>query len=166
MDSGVVVLNIFDVAFPEMFTGTCRLVHPPDKLWSPGHGCQSSLGVISSSEYRKASRPTPCRLRCIRTSFDGACGRAKLTGVTPHVLRHTFASRLAMLGTDLRTIQELGGSRSTKIVDRCSHLKATTTKAPRWTGWPGDRDSGQGFPQARPRVPSRRKLLNNKNVGV
>ena len=27
-----------------------------------------------------------------------ACGRAKLTGVTPHVLRHTFASRLAMAG--------------------------------------------------------------------
>ena len=63
-----------------------------------------------------------CRLRSIRPSFDGACERAKLTGVTPHVLRHTFASRLAMRGTDLRTIQELGGWRSFKMVERYSHL--------------------------------------------
>jgi hypothetical protein len=34
--------------------------------------------------------------------FMRACERAKLTDVTPHVLRHTFASRLAMAGVDLR----------------------------------------------------------------
>jgi integrase len=32
----------------------------------------------------------------IRTAFENACERAKLRGVTPHTLRHTFASRLAM----------------------------------------------------------------------
>ena len=62
------------------------------------------------------------RLRSNRTSFDRACRRAKLTGVTPHVLRHTFASRLGMAGTDLRTIQELGGWRSIKMVERYAHL--------------------------------------------
>ena len=51
-----------------------------------------------------------------------ACDRAKLTDVTPHVLRHTFASRLAMAGVDLRTIQELGGWRSLKMVERYAHL--------------------------------------------
>ncbi|NLA41974.1 MAG: tyrosine-type recombinase/integrase, partial [Smithella sp.] len=33
-----------------------------------------------------------------RTAFQTACRNAKLTGVTPHVLRHTFASRLVMRG--------------------------------------------------------------------
>ena len=45
----------------------------------------------------------------IRKAFEAACDEAKLTGVTPHTLRHTFASRLAMAGVDPRTIQEFGG---------------------------------------------------------
>jgi len=60
--------------------------------------------------------------RHIRKSFDRACKRAKVYGVTPHVLRHTFASRLVMAGVDLRTIQELGGWKSLDMVMRYSHL--------------------------------------------
>ncbi len=62
------------------------------------------------------------RYKSFRTAFETACRNAKLTGVTPHVLRHTFASRLAMAGVDLRTIQELGGWKSLKMVERYSHL--------------------------------------------
>ena len=51
-----------------------------------------------------------------------ACGKAKLSGVTPHTLRHTFASRLGMAGVDPRTIQELGGWKELKMVERYSHL--------------------------------------------
>ena len=57
-----------------------------------------------------------------RASFMTACRKAGLTGVTPHVLRHAFASRLAMAGVDLRTIQELGGWADIKMVERYSHL--------------------------------------------
>ncbi len=60
--------------------------------------------------------------RHIRNSFRRACKRASLFGVSPHVLRHTFASRLVMGGTDLRTIQELGGWQSLDMVLRYSHL--------------------------------------------
>jgi site-specific recombinase XerD len=42
--------------------------------------------------------------------------------VSPHVLRHTFASRLAMAGVDLRTIQELGGWKTLSMVQRYAHL--------------------------------------------
>jgi integrase len=42
--------------------------------------------------------------------------------VTPHVLRHTFASRLAMAAVDPRTIQELGGWASLEMVERYTHL--------------------------------------------
>ena len=61
-------------------------------------------------------------LRALRTVFMTACAKAKLEDATPHVLRHTFASRLAMAGVDLRTIQELGGWRSLKMVERYAHL--------------------------------------------
>lgn len=45
--------------------------------------------------------------------------------MTPHVLRHTFASRLAMAGVDRRTIQELGGWASLGMVQRYTHLSPT-----------------------------------------
>lgn len=58
----------------------------------------------------------------IRHGFRLTCQRAKLKGVTPHTLRHTFASRLAMAGIDLRTIQELGGWKSLELIQRYAHL--------------------------------------------
>lgn len=58
--------------------------------------------------------------RSIRTAFDTARKRAGLgKDVTPHVLRHTFASRLVMAGVDLRTVMELGGL---DMVQRYAHL--------------------------------------------
>src|SRR5262249_42905629 len=62
------------------------------------------------------------RIQSITRAFRTACKRAGLADVTPHVLRHTFASRLAMAGVDLRTIQELGGWRSLRMVERYTHL--------------------------------------------
>jgi len=67
---------------------------------------------------RRDGRP----LHSIRGVFMRACQRAKLADVTPHVLRHTFASRLAMAGVDPRTIQELGGWKTLAMVARYSHL--------------------------------------------
>jgi integrase len=45
-----------------------------------------------------------------------------LDGYTWHGNRHTFASRLIMAGVDQRTVQELGGWKSLKMVQRYSHL--------------------------------------------
>lgn len=60
--------------------------------------------------------------RSIGSIFKRACRRANLIGVTPHTLRHTFASRLVMAGVDLRTVQELGGWQTLSMVERYAHL--------------------------------------------
>ena len=63
------------------------------------------------------------QLKSIRTAFTTARKNAELgADVTPHVLRHTFASRLVMNGVDLRTVQELGGWKHIEMVMRYAHL--------------------------------------------
>ena len=76
----------------------------------------------SQGEYVFVKKDGITPLKEIKTAFYAACRRAKLIGVTPHVLRHTFASRLVMNGADLRTVQELGGWKSMSMVERYSHL--------------------------------------------
>jgi len=68
------------------------------------------------------AKPDGAPYRSIRSAFEAACEEAKLRGVTPHTLRHTFASRLAMAGVDPRTIQDLGGWSSLEMVQRYTHL--------------------------------------------
>jgi integrase len=62
------------------------------------------------------------RLQGVLKGFKAACERAGLADTSPHTLRHTFASKLAMAGVDPRTIQELGGWRSLLMVQRYTHL--------------------------------------------
>jgi site-specific recombinase XerD len=72
------------------------------------------------SEFVFAKRTgTPYRgIRGLRA----ACERAGLTGVTPHTLRHTFATRLVENGVDLRTVQELGGWATLSLIQRYAHV--------------------------------------------
>lgn len=73
------------------------------------------------------SKPNGRPYQSIDKPFTAACRAAKLfgTGVSPHTLRHSFASRLAMAGVDLRTIQDLGGWSDLSMVQRYSHLSPT-----------------------------------------
>jgi len=84
-----------------------------DRLWGArnGVGADKTDRVLEFlDEKRKA---------------EVACRTAGLKGVTPHALRHTFASRLAVAGVDPRTIQELGGWASLEMVERYTHLSPT-----------------------------------------
>jgi integrase len=61
----------------------------------------------------------------IRTSFENACAAAQIPGnVTPHILRHTFASRLAMKGVNNLTLQLLGRWEEPKMLQRYAHLSS------------------------------------------
>ena len=55
-------------------------------------------------------------------AFRTACAVAGIKGVTPHTLRHTFATRLCENGVDLRLVQEWGGGASLALVQRYSHV--------------------------------------------
>ena len=58
--------------------------------------------------------------------LDLACKRAGLRRVTWHVLRHTFASHLAMRGVPLKAIQELLGHAGMEQTMRYAHLTQST----------------------------------------
>ena len=61
--------------------------------------------------------------------FREACQRAGLSSVTPHTLRHTFATRLVENGVDLRTVQELGGWATLSLIQRYAHVSPTRKMA-------------------------------------
>lgn len=58
--------------------------------------------------------------------FEDAVIKAGIRGFTWHDLRHTFASRLAMAGVDLRRIQELMGHKTIQMTCRYAHLALPT----------------------------------------
>lgn len=58
----------------------------------------------------------------VRWPLERACKRAGLRDVGIHVLRHTFASHLAMRGVPVKTIQELLGHRTIQTTMRYAHL--------------------------------------------
>jgi len=61
-------------------------------------------------------------IRDPREWFAEACSEAKVTGVTWHTLRHTFASRLVMAGVDLKTVQEAMLHKTIAMTARYAHL--------------------------------------------
>jgi integrase len=57
------------------------------------------------------------------------CAKAKLQDVTPHVLRHTFASIAAELGLTEMTLADLLGHASRGVTQRYVHLGSALVPA-------------------------------------
>jgi len=68
-------------------------------------------------------------IRDIRTAFKNACSRAGIKNLRFHDLRHTFATRLVLKGTDLATVSKLLGHSSITMTMRYSHPTPQSLKS-------------------------------------
>ncbi len=76
----------------------------------------------SGSEYVFVSMRNNEPLTGNRHWFEDAVKKAGVKNFTWHCLRHTFGSRLASRGVDLRKIQELMGHKTLAVTVRYTHL--------------------------------------------
>lgn len=83
---------------------------------------REALKIRGAAPTALTEENEPWGYRAFADRFQKACGEASVELLSPHVLRHTFASRLVMAGVDLRTVQELMGHKNILMTMRYAHL--------------------------------------------
>ncbi len=82
--------------------------------------------AVAHGPYVFYNSATGDRFYDLKGAFKAAVRRARLTGITWHTLRHTFASRLTRSGVDLVTVKELLGHSTINTTMRYAHTNHET----------------------------------------
>ena len=108
--------------------GRSRLVSLPPAAVAAMAGLPHRDGAVFRTRGRAGKPGTPYRQSGdgyggqIKTAWATACREAKLAGVSPHDLRHTWASWSWAMERDLLRLRDAGGWSSVALVERYAHL--------------------------------------------
>jgi integrase len=109
------------LTIPRSKHGEVRHIPMNDRVSEVLRSLPSRLG--SANVFTSSNDQTPMDARNFaRRVFVPAVKEAKIPDFRWHDLRHTFASRLVMGGTDIRTVQELLGHKTITMTMRYAHL--------------------------------------------
>lgn len=109
------------ITIPDSKNGEVRYVPMNDKVVKIFRSLPSRLKgpwVFPSANWHTPKDPHNFTQRI----FLPAVRKAGIDDFRWHDLRHTFASRLVMKGTDLRTVQDLMGHKTITMTQRYAHL--------------------------------------------
>jgi excisionase family DNA binding protein len=106
------------IRVPKSKSGRIRLININSRLEDTLKRLRERNGT---SPYLFPNPATGNSLTTVKKAFKTACRRAEIKGLRFHDLRHTFASRLVRMGTDLITVKELLGHSSVTITERYTH---------------------------------------------
>jgi len=107
-------------------------------------------GIPPSDAIFLNSDGAPIGVRGLRYRIDRLCRRAGLPeGVSPHTLRHSFATHLLDGGADLRVVQELLGHESLATTQTYTHVSAARLRAAYSSAHPRAKHTGAASPSER-----------------
>jgi len=98
-------------------SGVPRQIYLPDWLVEE----LSGIKVLGKYVFMNPKTLEPYSRNAPYQRMVDECAKIGIVGVTPHVLRHTAATRMAEQGIDVITMQDIFGWATLKLVQRYSH---------------------------------------------
>lgn len=131
LNSGMRLSEQFSLTWEAIDFGRKEIVLDETKNGSSRHipmnsTCEAAFRSLVVAGQKPADRVFSSRhgkaINTPRKWFEASAEEAGITDLTWHSLRHTFCSRLAMAGVDIRTIAQLAGHKTLAMAMRYSHL--------------------------------------------